>query len=267
MVRRIQALNYRCLRHVDVRLDGNFHILVGPNASGKTTLLDVIGFFADLTPGSIESAVRTRVPDFRELVWGRQGSGRFELAIELDAGNPSGESAEDVIRYEVAAPAHARERRRAGASCGWSLTNCPSQAASAGSPRPSTSGNVTRRTRLRLRRCRWSQVGMRPAPVRFEPWHRAIEYGAVTVRLHGSGDLRSYSDVVATAGGDERVDAVALEAGVQRRQACIRERLPVAGRFGLYDRDPTRGADRTCWYACRVAASMACSAGAVLMSA
>ena len=103
MVRRIQALNYRCLRHVDVRLDGNFHILVGPNASGKSTLLDVIGFFADLTPGSIESAVRTRVPDFRELVWGRQGSGRFELAIELDAGNPSGESAEDVIRYELVA--------------------------------------------------------------------------------------------------------------------------------------------------------------------
>lgn len=26
MVRCIQALNYRCLRHVDVRLDGNFHI-------------------------------------------------------------------------------------------------------------------------------------------------------------------------------------------------------------------------------------------------
>ena len=33
-------------------------------------------------------------------------------------------------------------------------------------------------------------------------------------------DLRSYSDVVATAGGDERVDAVALEAGVRLRQAC-----------------------------------------------
>ena len=36
MVRCIQALNYRCLRDVDVRLDGNFHILVGPNASGKS---------------------------------------------------------------------------------------------------------------------------------------------------------------------------------------------------------------------------------------
>lgn len=108
MVRRIQALNYRCLRYVDVRLDGNFHILVGPNASGKSTLLDVIGFFADLTPGSIEGAVRQRVPDFRDLVWGRRGNGlRFELALELDADavgedvggeDPAGNS----LRYELA---------------------------------------------------------------------------------------------------------------------------------------------------------------------
>ena len=103
MVRRIQALNYRCLRHVDVRLDGNFHILVGPNASGKSTLMDVIGFFADVTRGSIEVAVRQRVPDFRDLVWGRRGNGsRFELALELDTGESSGESAGTVIRYDVA---------------------------------------------------------------------------------------------------------------------------------------------------------------------
>ena len=102
MVRRIQALNYRCLGHVDVRLDGNFHILVGPNASGKSTLLDVVGFFADLTPGSIESAVRKRVPDFRDLIWGRQGGhGRFELALELDAAASSEDAATDGIRYEL----------------------------------------------------------------------------------------------------------------------------------------------------------------------
>lgn len=105
MVRRIQALNYRCLRHVDVRLDGNFHILVGPNASGKSTLLDVIGFFADVTPGSIERAVRTRVHDFRDLVWGRrERQGRFELAIDLDADAASAgsEGGGEVLRYELA---------------------------------------------------------------------------------------------------------------------------------------------------------------------
>ena len=103
MVQRIQALNYRCLRHVDVRLDGNFHILVGPNASGKTTLMDVIGFFADVTRGSIEVAVRQRVPDFRDLVWGRhENAGRFELAVELGTEAPSDGPAGNVIRYDLA---------------------------------------------------------------------------------------------------------------------------------------------------------------------
>ena len=101
MVRRIQALNYRCLRHVDVRLDGNFHILVGPNASGKSTLMDVVAFFADLTAGSVEGAVRQRVPDFRDLVWGRQGNRlRFEMALELEAS--SEDSEQGMLRYELA---------------------------------------------------------------------------------------------------------------------------------------------------------------------
>ena len=102
MVRRIQALNYRCLRHVDVRLDGNFHILVGPNASGKSTLLDVIAFVADLKAGNVEKTVRQRVPDFRDLVWGRHGSPlRFELAVELDA-PPARDSEQGMRRYELA---------------------------------------------------------------------------------------------------------------------------------------------------------------------
>lgn len=74
MVRCIQALNYRCLRHVDVRLDGNFHILVGPNASGKSTLLGVIGFFADLTSGSVESAFELAFPTSGSWSGGGRGA-------------------------------------------------------------------------------------------------------------------------------------------------------------------------------------------------
>lgn len=43
MIRLIEALNFRCLRYVKQEL-GPFHVLVGPNASGKTTFLDVIAF-------------------------------------------------------------------------------------------------------------------------------------------------------------------------------------------------------------------------------
>ncbi len=47
MIRRIEVLNFRCLRYVDLQLD-RFHLLIGPNASGKSTLLDSIAFLGDL---------------------------------------------------------------------------------------------------------------------------------------------------------------------------------------------------------------------------
>src|SRR6185503_16460373 len=43
----IEALNFRCLRYVAQDLT-RFHVLVGPNASGKTTFLDVVAFLGRL---------------------------------------------------------------------------------------------------------------------------------------------------------------------------------------------------------------------------
>ena len=84
MIRRIQALHYRSLRHVDVSLD-SFHVLVGPNASGKSTLLDVAGFLRDMVSGGLENAVFNRTRNFQDLVWDRPGaSPGFELAVEFD---------------------------------------------------------------------------------------------------------------------------------------------------------------------------------------
>ena len=83
MIRRIQALNYRCLRYVDVTLD-RFHVLVGPNASGKSTLLDVVTFLGDMLSGGLESAVEKRTRNFQDLVWGRPRKDLgFELAVEF----------------------------------------------------------------------------------------------------------------------------------------------------------------------------------------
>ena len=84
MIRRIQALNFRCLRYVDVEL-GRFHILVGPNASGKSTLFDVIAFLGDLVSNGLEAAVESRTSNFQDLVWGRPRDRlSFELAVEFD---------------------------------------------------------------------------------------------------------------------------------------------------------------------------------------
>jgi predicted ATPase len=81
MIRRIQALNYRCLQYIDQELS-DFQVLVGPNASGKTTFLDVAAFLGDLVNWGLEKAIGERTQNFQDLVWQRSGEG-FELAIEL----------------------------------------------------------------------------------------------------------------------------------------------------------------------------------------
>ena len=43
MIRLIEALNYRCLRHIRQEL-GDFHVLVGPNASGNILTASEIGY-------------------------------------------------------------------------------------------------------------------------------------------------------------------------------------------------------------------------------
>lgn len=47
MITSIEALHYRCLKYVSQPLD-RFHVLVGPNASGKTTFLDTIAFLGSV---------------------------------------------------------------------------------------------------------------------------------------------------------------------------------------------------------------------------
>ncbi len=108
---RIQALGYRSLRYVDQRLLP-FEILVGPNASGKSSFLDVVGFLGDLLQTDLDTAVRGdlrldiphRAPDPRQLTWMRRGD-RFELAVEL-AIPPGLQQKKDIeyqrIRYEIA---------------------------------------------------------------------------------------------------------------------------------------------------------------------
>ena len=107
MIRRIQALNYRCLRYVDVSLD-RFHVLIGPNASGKSTLFDAIAFLGDLVRDGLERAVGNRTANFQDLVWGRPDRDMgFELAIELEVPEELRERLPvekdfRVFRYEVA---------------------------------------------------------------------------------------------------------------------------------------------------------------------
>lgn len=82
MFTRIQASGYRSLKAIDQKLLP-FCALVGPNASGKTTFLDVIAFMSDLMSrrGDVAGAIRERSLSFEKLLWRGEGES-FQLAVE-----------------------------------------------------------------------------------------------------------------------------------------------------------------------------------------
>ena len=74
MLQLIEALDFRCLRNVRQEV-GPFQVLVGPNASGKTTFLDVVAFLGDLIrDGGPEKVIQARTENFRDLVWKKPAS-------------------------------------------------------------------------------------------------------------------------------------------------------------------------------------------------
>jgi len=106
MISRIEALNFRSLRYVNQNLNA-FHILVGPNASGKTTFLDVISFLSQLVSNGLDSTIRERVGNFKDLLWLGRGD-QFQLAVEAKIPQhifpkPDPDQRNyDTLRYELA---------------------------------------------------------------------------------------------------------------------------------------------------------------------
>ncbi|MEW6041135.1 MAG: AAA family ATPase [Elusimicrobiota bacterium] len=104
MIYRIEALSYKCFRSIDRELQP-FQILVGPNASGKSTFLDIIAFISDLITEGLNYTVKFRAPLLDDLLWKRIGD-RFELAIEVEIPQivvqKNGNGKYSACRYEVA---------------------------------------------------------------------------------------------------------------------------------------------------------------------
>lgn len=82
MFTKIQALNYRSLRYIDRAVNG-LNVLVGPNASGKSTFIDVPGLLGDIVRDGLKAAIETRTSNWQDLTWMRNGN-EFQLAVEAD---------------------------------------------------------------------------------------------------------------------------------------------------------------------------------------
>lgn len=114
MITLIEALNYRSLKYISQPL-GPFHVLIGPNASGKSTFLDVVAFLGRLVSDGVEAAVRERTENFVDLLWKREGT-RFELAIEAAfrrRSSPKGAKANSIrfVSRWLSASCQTRQRR------------------------------------------------------------------------------------------------------------------------------------------------------------
>lgn len=104
MISRIEVSNYRCLKRISQNLNP-FQILVGPNASGKTTFLDVITFMSDIVNKGVDEAIIARSPNYLDLTWSGAG-GDIEMAIECkipeSVRTQLGENTEmGYLRYEL----------------------------------------------------------------------------------------------------------------------------------------------------------------------
>src|SRR5687768_9365959 len=103
MISLVEARGFRSLRYVRQQL-GQLHVLVGPNASGKTTFLDVPALLAKLVADGLEAAIHERTQNLQDLVWLRSDRS-FQLAVEArvpdDRRDMLDNKGFDTIRYEV----------------------------------------------------------------------------------------------------------------------------------------------------------------------
>ena len=78
-LRRLRVTDFRCLRFADVEFDSQFTLISGPNASGKTSLLEalyVLGRGRSFRTRRLESAIRS-------------GMLKFTVFGEVDRGGPT----------------------------------------------------------------------------------------------------------------------------------------------------------------------------------
>lgn len=110
----VEALYFRSLRYVSQPL-GPFHVLVGPNASGKSNFLDVLAFLGDALSTDLHTAmlgddrldIPLRATDGRDLLWSEppeswRRRNSFELAVEMAIPESlRRDSKRSICRYEV----------------------------------------------------------------------------------------------------------------------------------------------------------------------
>jgi energy-coupling factor transporter ATP-binding protein EcfA2 len=97
-VHAVSAERYGVLKSVRVEF-GDHVVLVGGNASGKSTLLDVFSFISDAVASGVSAAIEARASGFEQLVWFGEGDA-FAFAVEFNI-PPALRGEHSRARYEL----------------------------------------------------------------------------------------------------------------------------------------------------------------------
>src|SRR2546425_8212058 len=84
MIRKVFAQNYRSIRSLNLELKP-FNCLVGANNSGKSNILDIFSFLADVATGGLPSAVGVRGGRGRLRYYGAPPNEPTLVEVNLEA--------------------------------------------------------------------------------------------------------------------------------------------------------------------------------------
>jgi predicted ATPase len=97
MIKKLQVKNYKSLKNLDLEL-GNRNILVGPNMSGKSNLIDCLRFLSRICISGVTQAFLDR-GGFQEVVWKGKEEGPIYFGLTIKQNRNIEE--QKIYEYEI----------------------------------------------------------------------------------------------------------------------------------------------------------------------
>lgn len=106
MIKRLQVTNYLSLKNIELEL-GPRNVLIGPNMSGKSNLVDCLRFLTQVTLSGLAKAFLDR-GGFSEVIW--KGGDETQIAFKVDAEVSLSKESPKIYEYELSVIGSATEK-------------------------------------------------------------------------------------------------------------------------------------------------------------